>query len=150
MTMRWRIILPIVGLIVFTGISYHSYRVGREGNAAGGRFYVWSTIRLDSDPLNRHSTPPCVPSEAPCVYWDVSDVGLWHSPGTLEKIFGFSALPAFFIGLFVTYGLGRFGISEVLSYMVTMPLLIFAWFYFVGWLVDRWRSKRSQPSADKS
>jgi hypothetical protein len=58
-----------------------------------------------------------------------------------------SALPAFVIGLFITFGLGRFGISEVLSYMISMPLLISAWFYFVGWLVDRWRFKRSRLTA---
>lgn len=64
------------------------------------------------------------------------------------------ALPAFVIGLFITFGLGRFGISEVLSYMISMPLLISAWFYFIGWIIDRWRLKRSHLAsaavADKS
>jgi high-affinity Fe2+/Pb2+ permease len=58
-----------------------------------------------------------------------------------------SVLPAFVIGLFITFGLGRFGISEVLSYMISMLLLISASFYFAGWLVDRWRFKRSRVAA---
>jgi hypothetical protein len=145
MSLQSRVVLPVVGLIVFMGISYNSYRAGREGNSAIGRFRVWSTIRLDSDPLNRRSPTPCVPSTQPCVYWDVNDLDNWHHPGIVERIFGFSALPAFVVGLFITYGLGSFGINEIISYMVSMPLLIFAWFYSVGWLVDRWRNKR-QPT----
>jgi ABC-type spermidine/putrescine transport system permease subunit II len=39
-----------------------------------------------------------------------------------------SALPAFLIGSLAAYGLGRFGVSEVLSFMISMPLLIFAWY----------------------
>jgi hypothetical protein len=57
------------------------------------------------------------------------------------------ALPAFAIGLFITFGLGKFGISEVLSFMISMPLLVSTWFYFVGWLIDRWRLKRSHPTS---
>jgi high-affinity Fe2+/Pb2+ permease len=72
----------------------------------------------------------------------------------VERLFALAALPAFVIGLFITFGLGTFGINEVLSYMISMPLLISAWFYFVGWLIDRWRFKRSHlnsaPVADKS
>jgi hypothetical protein len=38
------------------------------------------------------------------------------------------ALSAFVIGLLITFGLGRHGISEVLIYMIFMPVLIFGWF----------------------
>jgi hypothetical protein len=62
-----------------------------------------------------------------------------------------SAFPAFVFGGVIVRSLGRLGISEVSSFMVLMPLLISAWFYFVGWLVDRWRFKRfpanCRPSA---
>src|ERR1700693_1045800 len=51
MAIRWKVVLPFFGLIVFAGISWHSYANPLEGNAAVGRyFYVWSTIRLDSHP----------------------------------------------------------------------------------------------------
>jgi hypothetical protein len=35
--------------------------------------------------------------------------------------------------------------------MFLMPVLIFAWYYFIGWLLDRWTSKRlhrSTPTRD--
>jgi hypothetical protein len=52
------------------------------------------------------------------------------------------ALPAFALGA-VIVGLGsRVGISEFATFMVSVPVLICAWLYFAGWLVDRWRDKR--------
>jgi hypothetical protein len=39
-------------------------------------------------------------------------------------------------------GLSHFGVSELKSFMVTMPLLILVLHAFVGWLFDRWRFKR--------
>jgi len=54
-----------------------------------------------------------------------------------------SALPAFIAGLVIVTVLGRFGVSQVSSFMVSMPLLLGTWYYFVGWLIDRRRSKRS-------
>jgi hypothetical protein len=47
-----------------------------------------------------------------------------------------SALPAFVISAGIVGILARFGISEVTAFFVSMPLLIFAWFYLVGWLFD--------------
>jgi hypothetical protein len=40
------------------------------------------------------------------------------------------------------------GISQVSSFMFLMPVLIFAWYYLIGWLLDRWISKRSQRLRD--
>jgi hypothetical protein len=57
-----------------------------------------------------------------------------------------SALPAFVVGEFAVHGLGRMGISQVSSFMFLMPVLIFAWYYFIGWLLDRWISKRPHLS----
>jgi hypothetical protein len=58
-----------------------------------------------------------------------------------------SALPAFVVGTAVVRGLASLGVSEVWSFTIVMPLLILAWFYFIGWLIDRWVHKRSQPRA---
>jgi high-affinity Fe2+/Pb2+ permease len=55
-----------------------------------------------------------------------------------------SALPAFVIGVLIVRGLGRLGVNEVRSFLISMPVLIFAWFYFVGWLIDRLKSRRTQ------
>ena len=140
MPRRWEIVLPMLGFIFFTGISYHSYR---QNGAIPGRFFLWSTLRLDSDPLGRHHPSPCAKSENECVDWDVATIYSSARPSRVERLFVLFALPAFVISLFITFGMGRFGISEVLSYMISMPLLISAWFFFVGWLIDRWRFKRS-------
>jgi hypothetical protein len=40
--------------------------------------------------------------------------------------------------------LSNLGIDEVLTFMVSMPILIFAWYYLVGWLIDRLSHKRQQ------
>jgi hypothetical protein len=136
--MRWRLVLPVVGLIVFTAISYHSYRVSPEG-----QFFLWSTLRLDSDPQNRNHQSPCVESKDPCVGWDPVVVDHWARPTLVERWFARFTLPAFFVGTFIVFGLGKLGINEVLSFFVLMPLLTLAWYYFVGWLIDRWRFKRS-------
>jgi hypothetical protein len=33
---------------------------------------------------------------------------------------------------------------------VLMPLFVLGWFYFVGWLVDRWMRERKQTTAPKA
>jgi hypothetical protein len=138
MAIRWKLVLPALGLIAFAAISWHSYRNPREGNAAVGRyFYVGSGIRLDSHPRPERPPDPCDETRGPCVTWDTSDVDLRHHPGMLERILAFCALPALLIGLLITAVLGKYGMNQILGYMISMPLLIFGWFYFVGWLVDR-------------
>jgi hypothetical protein len=69
-------------------------------------------------------------------------MSLWVEPGLLAEALMLSALPAFVVAAFVVARLGRFGVSEFSSFMVTMPLLICAWYWVVGWLIDRWRFKR--------
>jgi hypothetical protein len=57
-----------------------------------------------------------------------------------------SALPAFVVGGFTVGGLGKLGISQVSSFMLLMPVLIFGWYYFVGWLLDRWSHKHHRQA----
>jgi len=91
---------------------------------------------LDSDPANKRGWDTT---------WDLAD--RWVDPGLLEKFLIISAIPAFFLGGFVVAGLGRLGINQVSSFMFVMPVLIFTWYYLIGWLLDRWTRKRSQPSS---
>jgi hypothetical protein len=127
------VVLPALGLIVFAGISWHSYRNPREGKAAVGRYFsVGSVIHLDSHPPPERPPEPCDATKDPCVSWGIPDISPPH-PGTIERIFTLCALPAFFIRLFITSVLGRLGINQILSFMISLPLLIFGWLYFVGW-----------------
>jgi|HubBroStandDraft_4_1064222.scaffolds.fasta_scaffold22476_3 hypothetical protein len=75
----------------------------------------------------------------------MGDGGCWPlaSPARLERIVAFCASPTFFIGLFTTAVPGKYGMKQIVSFMISMPLLIFGWFYFVGRIVDRWSYKRS-------
>ena len=144
MRRRWSLVLPLCGLTVFLIGTYGSFRFNREvfGNRPT-RYFYWSSIRLDSDPLNRHPVPesvaPCKNGEENCVSWDPAYI--WVDPGWGAKTFVLSALPAFVIGAGIVRILARFGMSEVETFFVSMPLVIFVWFYLIGWLIDRWRRK---------
>jgi hypothetical protein len=109
------------------------------------RYFWWSSIRLDSDLLSKHPMVPtttCQDENKDCSTWD--PVYIWVDPGWAEKTLVVSAFPAFVVGAAIVGGLARLGMSEVSTFPVSVPVLIFAWFYFVGWLVDRWRYKRAR------
>jgi hypothetical protein len=60
----------------------------------------------------------------------------------MESVLVLTAVPAFLAGAALIAGLGKLGVSQVWTFMLSMPLLIGAWFYLVGWLIDRWRGRR--------
>lgn len=143
MRARYRLILPVVALMAFGAESFVSLRMNSSLGTTPRRYYWWSSIRLDADPLNKN---PKVPS--PCTS-DKEDCGwvlqsIWIDPGYLTESLVLLALPAFALGAFGVSRLGHLGISEVWSFMLLMPLFVFAWFYFVGWFVDRWVRKRGE------
>jgi hypothetical protein len=135
------LILPIIGILLFVIGSYQSVRFNQN---LSRKYYWWSAIRLDRDPLNHHpySAPECNPETTNC---GAELDFLWVDPGPGTRIFETSAAPAFLLGVFLTHLLGRFGISELLTFIIVMPLLIFAWYYFVAWAsgraLNRWRSR---------
>ena len=145
--MRWRLILPILGLSLFAFVGYGSFRnrVPRPANSRYfGRYLWWSTVRLDSDTLNKHHRAPirCKENSPTEVCFDLDDLQWDRSPEWQANVLIFSALPAFLVGAAIVELLGRFGVSQVSSFMVSMPLLLAAWYYFVGWWIDRRRSTR--------
>jgi len=130
----WRVILPVVGLICFGAQTYSSFRFTQQLGTARGKTFWWASIRLDSDPLSRRSN--FSPSQATAsVNWNL--VAVWDGSGFVTKGLMLTALPAFAVGVICYRALGRLGISQVWTFMVLMPPLIGAWFYFVGWLIDR-------------
>ncbi len=72
---------------------------------------------------------------------------IWVTPGLFERALVLSALPVFLVAMAVVRGLARLGINELRGFMFTTPILILAWFYTVGWLLDRWRYRRSIASS---
>ncbi len=144
MRWRWRFGLCLWGMILLSLGSYLAIRINhemRQGHPS--RYFWWGGVRLDSDPLNKHQRklPSCEQGADDCSSWDPEYI--WVTPGLAQKALVLSALPAFLASLGVVRGLARLGISELVSFMVTMPLFTFAWFYAVGGLLDRWRHKRS-------
>jgi len=145
MPKRRRIALPFIGLSLFIALTHNSLRMNREIQRTPSRYFWWTSIQLDSDPLNRHpksTTTPCKNGEENCENWELRHI--WVDPSWMAEFLMLSALPAFVVGTAVVRGLAHLGVSEVWSFMIVMPLLILAWFYFVGWLTDRWVHKRSQ------
>src|SRR5437879_5402436 len=126
--MRWRIILPIAGLLLFAGETYESVRMNHRWNSP--RYFWWSFVRLDADPLNRHRpvVPSCREAAENCNSWDLPLVIV--DPGGLAKLVVWSGLPAFAFGSVIVLSLGRLGINEIWSFMISMPLLLLSWYYF--------------------
>ena len=144
-------ILPIVGLTLFSAVSYHSFRDNQETRRIPSKYFWWSSIQLDSDPTNKRVRAPirCEDGKPNCANWDMEF--RWVDPGLLAKYLMLSASPAFVVGKFAVGSLGKLGISQVSSFMCLMPVLIFVWYYFIGWLLDRWTRKwppRSVPASD--
>ncbi|HLJ25553.1 MAG TPA: hypothetical protein VKY85_02475 [Candidatus Angelobacter sp.] len=116
---------------------------------SAGRYFWWSSLRLDSDPLGRHlqrlSNPTAPGSDAEeCLRWD--PVYRYVDPGWLTRVLMLSALPAFLLAGVIVYILSRLGISQVLSFMISTPVLMATWYYFLGWLLDRRRHKPIAPA----
>jgi hypothetical protein len=145
MRLRWRILFPLIGLMLFASETLHSLRVDRENHGTASRYFWWSSLRLDADPLNKSvpSTQNCR-DVANCSAWDLPDT--WVSPGAIAWLVMLSGLPAFIACRLFVSSLGRIGISEVRSFMVSMPLLLVAWYYLLGWMVDRFRNKNPEST----
>jgi hypothetical protein len=128
---------------LFGLLTYASLRVGNLNQLRHhDRYFWWGSVRLDSDPLNRHRM------SKPCSEVSNDDCGsnpefIWVDPGLIERALTLSAFPAFVLAISVAHGLAHLGVSELLSFMLAMPLGTLAWFYGVGWLLDHWRFKRS-------
>ena len=150
--MRWRSILCLWGLVLFGLLSYGSVRANRYLHTQHlcGRFFWWGSLRLDTDPLNKHPVlnQPCAPDTDQTCGFEPLYVEV--TPGWIERALTLSALPAFLLTLAIVRGLAHFGISELLTFMIAMPLLALVWFYTLGLLLDRWQFKRSlrRSSAD--
>ena len=139
--------MPASGLILFTALSYHSLRVNREVfKSRQSRYFWWSSIPLDSDPLNQHPIVPTTTTSQDgiedCTPWD--PVYIWVDQGWAETTLVISAFPAFVVGAAIVTGLARLGMSEVSAFILSIPVVVLAWFYFVGWLIDLWRYRRAR------
>ncbi len=91
---------------------------------------MWSVIHLDSDPAHPD-------------YWSTT-VDSWVQPTYVERFLLLSAFPAFVLAKLGVMLLDRLDINEIVSFMVFAPVLTCIWYYFIGWLLDRWICRRAQ------
>jgi len=62
-------------------------------------------------------------------------------PGRVSEAFILLSFPAFVVVEVIVSGLGRFGVNEIWSFMISAPLLLSAWYYMIGVLIDRRKAK---------
>lgn len=156
MKRRWSIILPVLGLTVFASITEQTYRL-HTVTRDPLRYVYWSRMRLDRHPELPEPYLPC-PEGAPCAFdyltdrFTRDDSGFGHDYGIghrYPELFGWSAFPVFLLSGLLISGLGRLGISHVWTFFIVMPPALSAWYYFLGWLIDRrrWRRQlKKQPT----
>ena len=143
----WSLLLPLFALAWFCIGSNSAFRFNRQiDHGCPARYFYWGSIRLDSDPLERHpiskTVIPCKNGEKDCFCW--GEPVVWIDPGWDEKAFVVSALPALLLTKLAKEAFARFGISSVITFFVSMPLFLSAWFYLIGWWIDdTGRSARS-------
>ncbi len=132
MRMRWRIILAALGLSLFALISYDLF----HHDPPSSRYLRWSSIYLDSEPLNM-SWSPRKQADGDCGAFPPESIQV--TTGFPPRLLMLSAVPVFIFGDIVVSGLGRLGVSEVIRFHIVLPFLIAGWFYFLGRVIDRWR-----------
>jgi hypothetical protein len=99
----------------------------------------------DREPPNTH-VKVAVETGGPS--WDAASIDHFGSPSDIPgRAFILCAVPAFLIGLAITDILSNYGVNEFATFMLTMPPLVAAWFYFVGWLLDRARRIRERAAS---
>jgi len=137
-------ILPIIGLILFAAVSYRSMPLNEHEQEVPRKYYWWSSLRLDSDPLNHNPdlAVPCANEKQNCSNGEFPNMKI--GPLWLDRFLIVSALPAFLFEAVLVVVLSKLGLDEVRTFMVSMPILLFAWYYFAGWLIEWWSARRGQ------
>jgi len=146
MPIRWSIIiLPVIGLCWFAAVTYQSAPSDRSYSDVRKHF-VWSTFRLDSDPLAWKTA--CAGQPEPCVTWgDPSMIDSWAKPTPLARFLVLFALPVFLLSLLVVGFAGSHGANQIILFFALTPTLIAVWFYFLGRAADRIYRRYRRPVA---
>jgi hypothetical protein len=138
MRVRCKFLLPVVGLVLFMGVTYDA----GSWHDACHRYYWWSYIPLDSEPLNQ-SDSACKHGIENCQFFGPESI--FRTGGSLSRGLILSAAPAFFLGFVVVKAFASYGVGEIPTFMVSMPLLIVGWFYLVGTIIDIVVTSMSRP-----
>src|SRR5258705_13802683 len=128
---RWSVILPMVGLILFAAVSYRSMPVNHHEQEAPRKYYWWSSLRLDSDPLNENPqlAAPCAIEKQNCSNGEFPNIKI--VPSWLDRLLIISSLPAFLAGGAFVVVLRKAGPDEGLTFITSLPILFFVCVYLV-------------------
>ena len=121
---------------MFCVTTYYQVQLNHRIHIHPTKYFYWSGTRLDTDPLNRnqHLIRPCEDSDPACIEWDLLEM---HSdPGWMVRYLVLTGFPAFLAAAAPIYVLAKLGASQLTTFMVSMPILLFAWYYFLGSLLD--------------
>jgi hypothetical protein len=131
-----RHLLPAIGLLLFAVITYNNFKINHRVHPRSYKYFYWSGGRLDTDPLNKHPDleRPCEEG-ADCIGWDLLEMR--SNPGWETRSLVLSGLPAFAAGGIIVFVLGKLGVSQLVSFMLFMPPLLFGWYYYLGSVIDR-------------
>jgi len=142
------LIVPITGLLVFAGESYRSFSQQRSTLKEDDACFCWSSTALDTKPLNTSHDVFGRRNLTSCGYIRElnarTDIGCGQ-PSLPARLLMITALPGFLASLVIVKGFAKLGVSEVTTFIVVTPPLIFAWYYFASWLVARLTSRRKRP-----
>ena len=146
MELRFSTILPVLGLLLFTLVTIRSAKLNEYDAPQPRKYYWWSSLRLDSDPLDQHRPAfwPC-PNDprSNCANWDLLP-NQSVVPSVFDRAFISSAFPAFLVGTSIVALCSKRGVDEVLTFMVSMPILLFGWYFLVGWILDWLLARRKR------
>jgi len=134
--MRWRFVLPAIGLMLFTWLSIEASRGYRPAN----RYLWWAGILLDSRPLMPAGSA-CKDGTERCGAFGPESILVRQS--LIPRSLILSAFPAFVLSGLLSAEFSRADVSEVYTFMIFTPLFIVAWFYVVGLVIDPRNPKRT-------
>ena len=143
MRRRWRILLPIIALCWFGLGTFGAVKRNREWKFK--HVFYWSFIRLDRRPgLPKEPVvpQPCPDKTNDCIEMPWQPETVWVEPGPVGMAGFYTGLPVFVVEAGILALAARLNVDQVPVFFVSAPLLLIGWFYFVGWLIDRWRQKR--------
>src|SRR5262252_10981400 len=112
MRIRFSAFLPIAGLLLFAAVTYRSMEVNQRGPDGPHKYYWWSSLRLDTDPLNKNPkfTKPCKDGPGKCPEWTPAPEDI--VPGRLERVLTASGFPAILAATGLVIELSKHGIDE--------------------------------------
>src|SRR5579872_5554423 len=102
----WRIALPSLGLLLFAVVTYQSIASSRLLVHNDGRYFWWSGMCLNSDPLNKHWKEPALCECSHVAKNCVEPISADGYPGWITRCLMILALPAFLVSAATVQGTG--------------------------------------------